>query len=65
MKSVSTDYKHQLSHQTIHARFYEIDQPLKIKASAKNCFLELKENDLKNYGISRLMEKFLSTKFQA
>ena len=51
------EYKHQLSHQTIHARYYTIDyiDPKSFPEGWKLISL----NDMAEYPVSRLMERFL------
>lgn len=51
------EIKHVLSHQTIHASFYQIY--LQKPGNLPGSFLMIKEEDLDNYAFSRLIEKFL------
>jgi A/G-specific adenine glycosylase len=57
LSGAEKEYKHQLSHQTIHARYYTI------KGIDTNSFPEgwkaVSLDDLEDYPISRLMERFL------
>ncbi len=55
---VSDIFKHQLTHQTIYARFYEISikSPLTIHDPK---IILVDENDLKEYAIPRLIDKYL------
>lgn len=52
---ISLTFKHQLTHQTILARFWHVEGKLKSIANAKS----INEEDLKNYPIPRLLEKYL------
>lgn len=56
-------YKHQLSHQTIYARFIEIDLQSKPSRFLKKHFIEIDMNDLAKYGIPRLIDRFFKEKF--
>lgn len=60
VKSISIGYKHILSHQKIHARFWELDcqKPLD-KISSAN-FLIIKEKAIQKLAIPRLIETYLS-----
>ncbi|HKR06573.1 MAG TPA: A/G-specific adenine glycosylase [Bacteroidia bacterium] len=54
-----TSYKHQLSHQTIHARFYEIALETKPSQFLRKNFMMTTKSDLEKYGVARLTDKFL------
>lgn len=58
--SISHEYKHQLSHQTIHARFYEIRLKTKPYEQLSKKSIQIPVEDLEHFGISRLIEKFLN-----
>ena len=57
--TVSNEYKHQLSHQTIYAVFYEITLNEKPNAFLKKHFTEIDASDFENYGVPRLVERFM------
>jgi A/G-specific adenine glycosylase len=57
IKSVSSNFTHQLSHQKIHAKFWEI----KINNFLVKGFEKISREDLVKYPVSRLMEKYLNT----
>jgi A/G-specific adenine glycosylase len=52
------EYKHQLSHQTIHARFYEFELTKKVQMTAKNLVLA-SEFRISKYALPRLIDKYL------
>lgn len=56
ISSISKTYKHQLSHQTIYARFFRFTINNK---NIKNNFLSLPLNKLHSYPIPRLIDKYL------
>jgi len=65
IKSISKDYKHILSHQIIHARFYclEITNKIHFKAISKlddNFSILDNIKEISNYPIPRLIEKYLT-----
>ncbi|MEP7170080.1 MAG: A/G-specific adenine glycosylase [Bacteroidota bacterium] len=55
------DFKHKLSHQTIHARFYEIKLKAKPSLKLRKEFLVTTIDDLEKYGVPRLIDRFLKT----
>ncbi len=57
--SVSSEYKHLLSHQTIHARFYEVNVPIKQTFAEESNFKLVKKGDLQKYAVPKLIENFL------
>jgi A/G-specific adenine glycosylase len=57
IKSVSSNFTHQLSHQKIHAKFWEI----KINNFSVKGFEKISREDIVKYPVSRLMEKYLNT----
>lgn len=57
--NVSNEYKHQLSHQTIYAVFYDIKLKEKTNAFLKKHFTEIDVDDCENYGVPRLVERFM------
>jgi len=57
----SKSYKHQLSHQTIHAQFYEIKLEARPPGQILKNFLVIPGDDLKKYGVPVLIDKFLKT----
>ena len=48
---------HILSHRVIHARFYEVDVP--VFTSGMDAYVQLREESLGNYAVSRLIESYL------
>lgn len=60
--AVSPPYKHQLSHQTIQACFYEFKLKSKPNEELRKKFLEVNIADLDKYGVPRLIDKFLKLK---
>lgn len=59
VKSVSTSYKHILSHQKIYARFWEIEckEPFD-KLLPKTC-IKIKKHDIYKYAVPRLIENYI------
>jgi A/G-specific adenine glycosylase len=55
--SVSEPVMHQLTHQTLIVRFIEVAIPSKLKSS--NDFIRIKTDDILNYPVPRLIEKYL------
>lgn len=51
-----TQMKHILSHQTIHAAFYQVEVR---KVSAVDEYIEVRANDVDEYPVSRLVHKYL------
>jgi A/G-specific adenine glycosylase len=62
IREPGTVYKHQLSHQTIHARFYQIELKTKPSGQLRKNFLMTTADDLERYGIPVLIDKFLKQK---
>lgn len=59
VKSISTTYKHILSHQKIYARFWEIDCAKPIDNLLPKTSIVIKEKDIHKYAIPRLIENYL------
>jgi A/G-specific adenine glycosylase len=59
LKNISREYKHQLTHQIIHAQFIEVEVNIEYTLEQSK---ELKYEKLFNYPISRLTEKYLKDK---
>lgn len=57
IKLIPTMFKHQLSHQRIYARFWEI----RVNRFWLRNFIRVNKNEILEYPISRLMEKYLKT----
>jgi A/G-specific adenine glycosylase len=57
--STETHFKHKLSHQTIYARFYEIELEAKPSDKLKKSFLPISFEDSEKYGVPVLIDKFL------
>lgn len=53
---ISKEYKHQLTHQIIHARFIEIEANSDYVLER---FIEIRNNEIMNYPVSRLIDKYL------
>lgn len=51
--------KHQLSHQTIHTKFYKVELPEGVSFNPPELILRIEKKDLANYPVSRLTEKYL------
>jgi A/G-specific adenine glycosylase len=62
MEAVSREYKHQLTHQTIHALFFEIGLKQELAAAGLKKFILIKSVDLETFPVSRLMEKHFFAK---
>jgi A/G-specific adenine glycosylase len=62
LKSVSREYRHLLSHQTIHAKFYEVEVPVKKMIGRKNKFILVSKKELKKLAVPKLIENFLEEK---
>jgi A/G-specific adenine glycosylase len=58
VRRVSGDYVHQLSHQRLHARFWEIS-PKPGYAPLQSGFLKVEEERISQYAVPRLIEKYL------
>ena len=55
---ISEEYIHKLSHQKIHAKFWEID----VNSFRSSDFKIVKFNDLQKYPVSSLIEKYLNSR---
>ena len=58
ISSVSVEYIHKLSHQKIHAKFWEID----VNSFCSSGFKTVKCNELQKYPVSSLTEKYLNSR---
>ncbi len=58
ISSISEEYIHKLSHQKIHAKFWEID----VNSFRSSDFKIVKCNDLQKYPVSSLIEKYLNSR---
>ncbi len=56
--NVSSEIKHQLSHQTLHAQFYTVDIE-KASPTLKKEYTQISTNELDNYSLPRLLTIFL------
>lgn len=61
LKSVSKIYKQQLTHRTIHARFFEIELLESIEIADKNAILS-NINDFSNYAFPKIINTYLGDK---
>lgn len=62
LNSVSTPYKHVLSHQKIYARFWEIDCTSDLKSLVSESAIIIKQKDIQKYAVPRLIENYLESK---
>jgi A/G-specific adenine glycosylase len=58
ISSISEEYIHKLSHQKIHAKFWEID----VNSFCSSDFKIIKCNELQKYPVSSLIEKYLNSR---
>jgi len=58
ISSISEEYIHKLSHQIIHAKFWEID----VNSFRSSDFKIVKCNELQKYPVSSLIEKYLNSR---
>ena len=58
ISSISEEYIHKLSHQKIHAKFWEID----VNSFRSSDFKFVKCNELQKYPVSSLIEKYLNSR---
>lgn len=56
-----SSFKHVLSHQVIHARFFRIQLARETQFSLPEHFLRIEENQLDHYPVSRLIHKYLES----
>ena len=56
-----SSFKHVLSHQVIHARFYKIHLARETRFDLPEHFLQIKEKQLDHYPVSRLIHKYLES----
>ena len=61
--SVSSEHKHLLSHQTIHAKFYHVHLEDKKILMKENDFMLVSEQAIKKYAVPKLIENFLKKEF--
>ena len=59
VKSISTIYIHQLTHQKIHAQFFRLIVDKKINLNSNNSLLLIDIDELINYPVPRLIERYL------
>lgn len=59
--TISQEYKHILSHQHIHARFYEINADLKLFKENKQQWKKVNLKTVKEFAVPRLIEEFLKS----
>lgn len=62
LEKVSREYKHQLSHQTIHACFYELKLKQPLKSNLPDGWKKTSRRSLASYALPRLIELYLSKK---
>ena len=62
VKSISTTYKHVLSHQKIYARFLEIDCKESFKKLLSENCITIKMQDIDKYPVPRLIENYLESR---
>lgn len=62
VKSVSTHYKHILSHQKIYARFWEIECDRFFKKVVPAGAIVISKQKVQNYAVPRLIDKYLKDK---
>lgn len=62
VKSISTSYKHILSHQKIYARFWEIDCSKPFHKLLSETAIVIKEKDIYQYAVPRLIERYLESR---
>lgn len=55
----SRHYKHQLTHQAIHAQFFRLIVDKKIESATDNSLLLVDRNQIINYPVPRLIDKYL------
>ena len=60
--SISSIYKHVLSHQKIHARFWEIDCKKSFNELLNETTIVINENEVHTYAVPRLIENYLRTR---
>ncbi len=60
IKKISGIYKHQLSHQTLYAVFYEIDIKSHLKDNPQNS-KPIVKSEIKKYAVPRLIDKYLQS----
>jgi A/G-specific adenine glycosylase len=61
VKSVSTEHKHLLSHQNIHAKFYKIETGKSKNIFSDSTFIYVRKNKLNNFAVPKLIENYLKT----
>jgi A/G-specific adenine glycosylase len=62
IKTISVTFKHQLSHQTLYAHFYEIEIKTPFKDNPADSKPILR-NKIKKYAVPRLVDKYIQTTF--
>ncbi|MEO5572214.1 MAG: A/G-specific adenine glycosylase [Bacteroidia bacterium] len=63
IQHINTDCKHKLSHQTIYARFYEINLNKRSNNKLKSKYFETTFDKLEKYAVPVLIERFLKQRF--
>ena len=59
VKSISHEHKHILSHQKIHARFYELHGEIPESIVSKQGWIRVSRKTINKYALPRLIEKYL------
>lgn len=59
VSSISRPYKHLLSHQTIHARFFRVQILESVPVSANTSWVSIPRENISDYAIPRLIEQYL------
>ncbi|HEY9116109.1 MAG TPA: A/G-specific adenine glycosylase [Bacteroidales bacterium] len=59
LKNISSQYKHQLTHRQIHATFLRLVVNKKFDFPNKNSLILIKLDDLDNYPVSRLIDRYI------
>jgi A/G-specific adenine glycosylase len=62
--SVSREYRHLLSHQTIHAKFYEVSLSSQKMMAKRNKFILVSKKELKKIAVPKLIENYLEKKIK-
>jgi A/G-specific adenine glycosylase len=62
IRSVSAPYKHILSHQKIHARFWEVECAQGLEKVVPASAIIIKQMDIQKYAVPRLIENYLQKK---
>lgn len=62
IRSVSAQHKHILSHQKIHARFWEVECSQGLEKLASGPAIMIRQKDIHKYAVPRLIESYLEKK---